>query len=496
MSWYFLGGFSAYFSVPSGRWRNHSGCSLSHGWSGEHWMARSSAMSMPVLRGGGAQRARRRRACPAPRAPRRGRPSRRRSPTASRGRRGPATSALLRALAVGEADGVDGRQVEDVEAELGQPRELRLHAAQPAEGAREQLVPGAEARPHALHLERRAPAPASSRRSARRCAPPRRTARGRARRRAWPPRARRRRRRWPARARSAAWSPLAGAVAAACRSSTTPSLSSPARSCWPPATLRSSSSRQVANRSVQACTVNSQRPIASTTKEPSQRTPLWCASTGRSSALDPLVGRPAAARGSPRAACRGRRGTRRRRPARGPPPCASRGSGRRPPSAAGTGCGSAGRAVELASRRASGREYPLPDEPKRRPVREPRPHRRGAAAPDLAARRPPGPRRPTPGSTGWRRRASRGGRCCRWARPTAGARRTSRAPPSPPRRRCWPSPAAPVTQGRGARLPRARGGLDRGLGARGRAAARWPTRCASTASGARCAPTPPSAACG
>src|SRR2546421_305233 len=37
MSWYFLGGFSAYFSVPSGRRLNHSGCSFSHGWSGEHW---------------------------------------------------------------------------------------------------------------------------------------------------------------------------------------------------------------------------------------------------------------------------------------------------------------------------------------------------------------------------------------------------------------------------------------------------------------------------
>ena len=28
MSWYFFGGFSAYWIVPSGRWRNHSGCSL------------------------------------------------------------------------------------------------------------------------------------------------------------------------------------------------------------------------------------------------------------------------------------------------------------------------------------------------------------------------------------------------------------------------------------------------------------------------------------
>src|SRR5438477_2550467 len=47
MSWYFLGGFSAYFSVPSGRRLNHSGCSSSHGWSGEHWIAKSSAISRP-----------------------------------------------------------------------------------------------------------------------------------------------------------------------------------------------------------------------------------------------------------------------------------------------------------------------------------------------------------------------------------------------------------------------------------------------------------------
>ena len=51
-------------------------------------------------------------------------------------------------------------------------------------------------------------------------------------------------------------------------------------------------------------------------------------------------------------------------------------------------------------------------------------------------------------------------------------------------------------QGRGARLPRARGRLDRGLGGASPAAARSPTRCASSASGPRCARTPPSAACG
>src|SRR6267143_6262188 len=36
MSWYFLGGFSAYWIEPSGRCLNHSGCSRVYGWSGEH----------------------------------------------------------------------------------------------------------------------------------------------------------------------------------------------------------------------------------------------------------------------------------------------------------------------------------------------------------------------------------------------------------------------------------------------------------------------------
>jgi hypothetical protein len=72
---------------------------------------------------------------------------------------------VVAALAVGQPDRVDGWQVEDVEAQLAQPRQLLLHAAQAAEGTREQLVPRAEARPLALHLqldrrvERRRPVP-------------------------------------------------------------------------------------------------------------------------------------------------------------------------------------------------------------------------------------------------------------------------------------------------------------------------------------------------
>jgi hypothetical protein len=63
---------------------------------------------------------------------------------------------VVAALAVGHADRVDRRQVEHVEAQLG---ELRKPAADPleaAERAGEQLVPGAEAGTHAFHLERQA----------------------------------------------------------------------------------------------------------------------------------------------------------------------------------------------------------------------------------------------------------------------------------------------------------------------------------------------------
>ena len=35
--------------VPSGRCRNHSGCSFTHGWSGDAWNAMSSASSIPCF---------------------------------------------------------------------------------------------------------------------------------------------------------------------------------------------------------------------------------------------------------------------------------------------------------------------------------------------------------------------------------------------------------------------------------------------------------------
>src|ERR1700748_2701359 len=56
MSSYFLGGFSAYLMVPSGRKRNHSGCSRTHGWSGAHWIAKSSATSLRRAAAAGTKR--------------------------------------------------------------------------------------------------------------------------------------------------------------------------------------------------------------------------------------------------------------------------------------------------------------------------------------------------------------------------------------------------------------------------------------------------------
>ena len=50
MSWYFFGGFSAYWMLPSGRLANHCGCSATHGWSGAHWNAMSIAISMSRAR--------------------------------------------------------------------------------------------------------------------------------------------------------------------------------------------------------------------------------------------------------------------------------------------------------------------------------------------------------------------------------------------------------------------------------------------------------------
>ena len=70
---------------------------------------------------------------------------------------GAATQRVVAALAVRRPDRVDRRQVDDVEAELGELRQHLLDALEPSPRAREELVPGAEPRPQALDvgLERR-----------------------------------------------------------------------------------------------------------------------------------------------------------------------------------------------------------------------------------------------------------------------------------------------------------------------------------------------------
>ena len=67
---------------------------------------------------------------------------------------GPGHQRVVAALAVLAADRVDGREVEDVEAVVGDRRDLRLDAREAAPRAREQLVPGREAPADAVDLER------------------------------------------------------------------------------------------------------------------------------------------------------------------------------------------------------------------------------------------------------------------------------------------------------------------------------------------------------
>ena len=93
-----------------------------------------------------------------------------RSPTGCRGRSALRRQRVVPALAVRAADRVDRRQVDDVEAELGELRQQRAHALEAAPRAREELVPGAEARERAGRRRPRRSATTSSR-SGRRPAP-------------------------------------------------------------------------------------------------------------------------------------------------------------------------------------------------------------------------------------------------------------------------------------------------------------------------------------
>ena len=95
----------------------------------EHWMAKSSAISIPTRPRAVDEAARSRASGAEARVDRVvAALARRRSPTGCRGRRGPRSSALLRPLRFGHADRVDRRQVDDVEAELGELRQLLAHA--------------------------------------------------------------------------------------------------------------------------------------------------------------------------------------------------------------------------------------------------------------------------------------------------------------------------------------------------------------------------------
>src|SRR3954467_4830866 len=129
MSWYFLGGFSAYFKLPSGRRLNHSGCPGSHGWSPEAGVAEArrgldgevTAQLHPVRGAGrdervevleGAEVAVQRVVTARLVADR----------VRDAGVVGRRHERVVAALAVRVADRVDRRHVEHVEAELGQAR--------------------------------------------------------------------------------------------------------------------------------------------------------------------------------------------------------------------------------------------------------------------------------------------------------------------------------------------------------------------------------------
>ena len=176
---------------------------------------------------------------------------------------------------------MDRRQVEHVEAQLGELRQLLLDALQAAPRAREQLIPGAEARALAVDLERQRLVAAEPRRGA------------------------------PA-TRSTAAKSSGPSAASSCGLAGAAVLERPARPGSSARVVgvraRSSALReqhgalgQLAGQvvlpgrelalelvapgreaSVQASIVYCQRPSASTVNAPSQRTPSRCASTGAS----------------------------------------------------------------------------------------------------------------------------------------------------------------------------------------------------------------------
>ncbi len=150
---------------PSGLWRNQSGCCLTHGWSGEHCSAKSSAISRPSswalaterleIVHGAEQRVD-------------GVVAAQLGADAERGARivGAGDQRVVAALAVRHADREDRRQVHDVEAfglgafEAGHRRLQRalddlagVRVDVGAFGTREELVPCGEAGLRTFHEE-------------------------------------------------------------------------------------------------------------------------------------------------------------------------------------------------------------------------------------------------------------------------------------------------------------------------------------------------------
>ena len=230
------------------------------------------------------------------------------------GRRG---QRVVAALAVGQPDRVDRRQVEDVEAELGQPRQLALDAAagRPRSGgtARTRRRTGrAAGRPRAVSgcgSARRAVAVRVALDRRGQLVAERDVVLGgsgiarvvelgdrvldQRRGRAGVAGCARRRPAAARRPRTARWRGRA----------------------WPPATLRASSSRQVPNSVGPGLDRVLPAPGRSTVNSPAQRTPPRWASI-RSSSASPGGRRRARCGARPRAAARGRRGRCRRRPRR------------------------------------------------------------------------------------------------------------------------------------------------------------------------------------
>ena len=270
-----------------------------------------------------------RRSCRARGGSRRGRRGRGgRSPTASRGRRGRRPARCWRPCGWSRRSGGSAAGRATSKPSSASARDGVGDAAQPAPRAREELVPGAEARPLAVDVDlerarRSRCRPCPGQRSAAAATPgssaaatfARQSAVGVGDRVAGAGAAAWRRRPWRAR-------PPRPRGAAA------PSLSSPPRSSWPASTLRRSSSRQEANGSLHASTENCQVPQRSTANSPAQRLPPVSASVRCIGALGPPARRPGRGGGRPRAGPRGRRGRRRPRPPRSRRPCAWRGSGR------------------------------------------------------------------------------------------------------------------------------------------------------------------------